>query len=157
MLRHGSRSLFSRASAASMRWRRQFSTDLPAETTGDPKFTEFWKKTMPNMEPPRTPTSYMDPRPPTPSTIPSKLTVNFFLPYDSILAAKEVPLTHWFMYCCCCFFFFFGYLELLIIWLMQVVVLFRIGVWEADTCLFFHYRCLWFVWRCIFGMVPELL
>ncbi|KHN01619.1 ATP synthase subunit delta', mitochondrial [Glycine soja] len=34
----------------------------------------------------------MKPRPPTPSTLPSKLTVNFVLPYASQLAAKEVDM-----------------------------------------------------------------
>ncbi|CAA3007554.1 ATP synthase subunit delta, mitochondrial-like [Olea europaea subsp. europaea] len=34
----------------------------------------------------------MTPRPPTPSTIPSKLTVNLVLPYDSLLSAKEVDM-----------------------------------------------------------------
>ncbi|GER50857.1 ATP synthase delta chain [Striga asiatica] len=90
MLRQGSRFLLSRASAASMRCSRPFSTDLPAETAGDSKFVEAWKKVMPNMDPPKTPSAYMAPRPPTPSTIPSKLTVNFVLPYNSVLSGKEV-------------------------------------------------------------------
>ncbi|KAH6790450.1 ATPase [Perilla frutescens var. frutescens] len=92
MMRHGSRSLFSRASAASMRWRRQFSTDIPAETTGDAKFLDSWKKMVPNMDPPKTPMAFMVPRPPTPSAIPSKLTVNLVLPYDAVLSAKEVDM-----------------------------------------------------------------
>ncbi|KAK4385228.1 ATP synthase subunit delta', mitochondrial [Sesamum angolense] len=92
MLRQGSRFLLSRASAASMSWRRQFSTDLPAETVGDSKFNDAWKKLIPNVDPPKTPSAYMSPRPPTPSTIPSKLTVNLVLPYDSVLAAKEVDM-----------------------------------------------------------------
>ncbi|KZV48627.1 hypothetical protein F511_26625 [Dorcoceras hygrometricum] len=92
MQRQASRFILSRASAASMRWRRPFSTDLPAEASGDSKFIDAWKKVVPNIEPPKTPFSYMTPRPPTPSTIPSKLTVNLVLPYDSILAAKEVDM-----------------------------------------------------------------
>ncbi|PKI46923.1 hypothetical protein CRG98_032734 [Punica granatum] len=44
------------------------------------------------MEPPKTPSSFMSPRPPTPSTIPSKITVNFVLPYASELATKEVDM-----------------------------------------------------------------
>ncbi|CAA0834505.1 ATP synthase subunit delta- mitochondrial [Striga hermonthica] len=92
MLRQGSRFLLSRASAASMRWSRPFSTDLPAETAEDSKFVEAWKKVMPNMDPPKTPSAYMAPRPPTPSTIPSKLTVNFVLPYNSVLSGKEVDM-----------------------------------------------------------------
>ncbi|XP_051143513.1 ATP synthase subunit delta', mitochondrial [Andrographis paniculata] len=92
MLRHGARFLLSRASAASTRWSRQLSTDLPAEEIGDSKFIETWKKAMPNMDPPKTPSAYMAPRPPTPSTIPSKLTVNLVLPYESALSAKEVDM-----------------------------------------------------------------
>ncbi|KAF3446053.1 hypothetical protein FNV43_RR11232 [Rhamnella rubrinervis] len=39
---------------------------------------------------PKTPIAFMKPRPPTPSSIPSKLTVNFVLPYASELSTKEV-------------------------------------------------------------------
>ncbi|KAK6135549.1 hypothetical protein DH2020_030720 [Rehmannia glutinosa] len=92
MLRQGPRFLLSRVSAASMGWRRQFATDLPAETAGDSKFVEAWKKVIPNIDPPKTPSAYMAPRPPTPSTIPSKLTVNLVLPYSSILSGKEVDM-----------------------------------------------------------------
>lgn len=94
MWRQGTRFISSRASAASVRWSRQFSTDLPAETAGDSKFIESWKKVMPNMDPPKTPSAYMTHRPPTPATIPTKLTVNLVLPYDSILSGKEV-LAHY--------------------------------------------------------------
>ncbi|KAL2555877.1 ATP synthase subunit delta' [Forsythia ovata] len=89
MLRQAPRFLLSRAS---MRWRRPFSTDLPAETPADSKFVDTWKKSIPNIEPPKTPSAFMTPRPPTPSTIPSKLTVNLVLPYDSLLSAKEVDM-----------------------------------------------------------------
>ncbi|KAL6530366.1 hypothetical protein OROHE_014719 [Orobanche hederae] len=92
MLRQGPRFLLSRASAVSMRWCRQFSTEIQAETAADSKFIEGWKKVMPHMDPPKTPLSYMASRRPTPSTIPSKLTVNFVLPYNSILASKEVDM-----------------------------------------------------------------
>ncbi|KAL8539462.1 hypothetical protein ACS0TY_001176 [Phlomoides rotata] len=92
MWRQGTRFISSRASAASMRWSRQFATDLPAETAGDSKFIDSWKKVMPNIDPPKTPSAYMTPRPPTPATIPSKLTVNLVLPYDSILSGKEVDM-----------------------------------------------------------------
>ena len=53
---------------------------------------EAWKKVAPNIEPPKTPLSFMKPRPPTPSSIPSKLTVNFVLPYASELSSKEVDM-----------------------------------------------------------------
>lgn len=87
MLRQGQRLLQSRASAAM----RLFSTDLQSETViGDSTFIDSWKKTIPNIDPPKTPSSYMKARPPTPSTIPSKLTVNLVLPYSSVLAGKQV-------------------------------------------------------------------
>ena len=69
---------------------RPFSTDLPATETGDSNFIEAWKKVIPNIDPPKTPLSFMKPRPATPSSIPTKLTVNFVLPYASELASKEV-------------------------------------------------------------------
>ncbi|XP_030963239.1 ATP synthase subunit delta', mitochondrial-like [Quercus robur] len=71
---------------------RPFSTDLPATETGDSNFIEAWKKVIPNIDPPKTPISFMKPRPATPSSIPSKLTVNFVLPYASELASKEVDM-----------------------------------------------------------------
>ncbi|EPS69430.1 hypothetical protein M569_05335 [Genlisea aurea] len=92
MLRQSSRFVVNRASAALVGRGRRFSTDLPAETGGDSKFVDDWKKVIPNLEPPKTPSAYMKPRPQTPSTIPSKLTVNLVLPYDSALSAKEVDM-----------------------------------------------------------------
>ena len=89
MLRHAPR-LLSRATSSAMRWRRPFSTNVPAETPVDAKFVESWRSTIPNIEPPKTPSAFMTPRPPTPSTIPSKLTINVVLPYNSIFSAKEV-------------------------------------------------------------------
>ncbi|MBA0849701.1 hypothetical protein Goshw_019453 [Gossypium schwendimanii] len=70
---------------------RSFSTDLPATPFADTMVTEACSKVIPNMEPPKIPFSFMQPYPPTPSSIPSKLTVNFVLPYASELATKEVP------------------------------------------------------------------
>ncbi|RRT39546.1 hypothetical protein B296_00051051 [Ensete ventricosum] len=70
--------------------RRPFSTDLPAAPTEDAAFVEAWRKVAPNIDPPKTPLAFMKPRPPTPSSIPSKLTVNFVLPYQSEIANKEV-------------------------------------------------------------------
>ncbi|XP_020240378.1 ATP synthase subunit delta', mitochondrial [Cajanus cajan] len=87
MLRRAAASLLSGAS------RRRFSTDVaaaPAEA--ESRFVEAWKKASPNLEPPKTPSAFMKPRPPTPSALPSKLTVNFVLPYASQLAAKEVDM-----------------------------------------------------------------
>ncbi|CDP13863.1 unnamed protein product [Coffea canephora] len=91
MLRHAPR-LLSRATSSAMRWRRPFSTNVPAETPVDAKFVESWRSTIPNIEPPKTPSAFMTPRPPTPSTIPSKLTINVVLPYNSIFSAKEVDM-----------------------------------------------------------------
>ncbi|KAF3790207.1 ATP synthase subunit delta' [Nymphaea thermarum] len=66
--------------------------DVPATPTENSTFIEGWKKVVPNIDPPKTPLSFMTPRPPVPSSIPSKLTVNFVLPYLSELSAKEVDM-----------------------------------------------------------------
>lgn len=66
--------------------------EVPATSTEVSSFVEKWKKMIPNIDPPKTPSSYMKPRPPTPSTIPSKLTVNLALPYSSALSSKEVDM-----------------------------------------------------------------
>ncbi|KAK7286951.1 hypothetical protein RJT34_22323 [Clitoria ternatea] len=71
---------------------RRYSTDLPSTPAADSSFVEAWKKVSPNLDPPKTPLSYLKPRPPTPSTLPTKLTVNFVLPYASQLSAKEVDM-----------------------------------------------------------------
>ncbi|KAM7493295.1 hypothetical protein LguiB_027904 [Lonicera macranthoides] len=83
----------SSAAAASCRVKsRPFSTDLQADPVTDDAFVDSWKKMIPNIDPPKTPMAYMKPRPPTPSSIPSKLTVNFVLPYSSELSGKEVDM-----------------------------------------------------------------
>jgi F-type H+-transporting ATPase subunit delta len=90
MLRHAARRLTSRAAFAG-RPRRALSTaEVPAEAAEDSSFVEAWNKVAPNIEPPKTPLSLMQPRPPTPASIPTKLTVNFVLPYKSEIANKEV-------------------------------------------------------------------
>ncbi|KAG6782439.1 hypothetical protein POTOM_011839 [Populus tomentosa] len=71
---------------------RPMSTSLPATPVEDSAFLESWKKAAPNIDPPKTPSAFMKPRPPTPSTIPSKITVNFVLPYASELTSKEVDM-----------------------------------------------------------------
>ncbi|RWW18646.1 hypothetical protein GW17_00017359 [Ensete ventricosum] len=68
---------------------RPFSTDLPAAPSEDTAFVEAWRKVAPNIDPPKTPLAFMKPRAPTPSSIPSKLTVNFVLPYQSEISNKE--------------------------------------------------------------------
>ncbi|KAK3195261.1 hypothetical protein Dsin_026571 [Dipteronia sinensis] len=69
-----------------------FSTDLSSAPAADAGFVEAWKKVIPNIEPPKTPLSFMQTRPSTPPSIPAKLTVNFVLPYASELSAKEVDM-----------------------------------------------------------------
>ncbi|GMH25568.1 hypothetical protein Nepgr_027411 [Nepenthes gracilis] len=71
---------------------RSFSADAPAVAAVDSTFVEAWKKIIPNLDPPKTLLSYMRPRPPTPSSIPSKLTVNLALPYSSVISSKEVDM-----------------------------------------------------------------
>ncbi|BAT01594.1 Os07g0495400 [Oryza sativa Japonica Group] len=94
MLRHAARRLATTraaAAAAAGRSSRVLSTaEVPAEAATDSAFAEAWKKVAPNIEAPATPMSLMQPRPPTPAAIPSKLTVNFVLPYKSEIANKEV-------------------------------------------------------------------
>ncbi|KAE9459946.1 hypothetical protein C3L33_08148, partial [Rhododendron williamsianum] len=88
MFRQAAARILSRSSSSAAR-ARPFSTDLAAAASPDETFVEAWKKVIPNLEPPKTPSSFMTPRPATPSSIPSKLTVNFVLPYASELSTKE--------------------------------------------------------------------
>ncbi|KAI8545532.1 hypothetical protein RHMOL_Rhmol07G0046800 [Rhododendron molle] len=76
MFRQAAARILSRSSSAAAR-ARPLSTDLAAAASPDETFVEAWKKVIPNIEPPKTPSSFMTPRPATPSSIPSKLTVNF--------------------------------------------------------------------------------
>ncbi|KAK3025082.1 hypothetical protein RJ639_044961 [Escallonia herrerae] len=91
MFRQATARLLSRSAAARPK-ARPFSTDLESAPAADQAFVDAWKKVAPNMDPPKTPLSFMKPRPPTPSSIPSKLTVNFSLPYASELSGKEVDM-----------------------------------------------------------------
>ena len=108
MLRHAARRLVSRTAAAPIARRALATAEVPAEAAEDSTFVEAWKKVAPNIEPPTTPLSLMQPRPPTPATIPTKLTVNFVLPYKSEIANKEVyipirpppPLRHFWSQIC---------------------------------------------------------
>lgn len=92
MFKQASRLLSRSVTAASSKsaTSRSFSSEVPS--TLDSTFIESWKKVAPNMDPPQTPSSFMKPRPSTPSTLPTKLTVNFVLPYTSELSGKEVWL-----------------------------------------------------------------
>nr|CAD1841763.1 unnamed protein product [Ananas comosus var. bracteatus] len=101
MYRHASRLLIRSSSSSASGGRAggggggaraAFSTDVPAPATEDTGFVEAWRKVAPSLEPPKTPSAFMKPRPPTPSSIPSKLTVNFVLPYQSEISNKEVDM-----------------------------------------------------------------
>ncbi|XP_059633794.1 ATP synthase subunit delta', mitochondrial-like [Cornus florida] len=92
MFRQAATRLLSRSTIAAPTGARPFSTDVPASMAADETFSVAWKKVIPNMEPPRSPLTFMTPRPPAPSSIPSKLTVNFVLPYNSELSSKEVDM-----------------------------------------------------------------
>ncbi|XP_027106615.2 ATP synthase subunit delta', mitochondrial-like [Coffea arabica] len=87
MLRHFTTRLLSR----SIKF-RPFSTNVAAASAADDAFVKAWRSTIPNLEPPKTPLSFMQPRPPAPSTLPSKLTVNLVLPYSSEFSNKEVDM-----------------------------------------------------------------
>jgi F-type H+-transporting ATPase subunit delta len=90
MLRHAAHRLASRAAAGSISRRALATAQVPAESGEDPAFVESWKKVTNIIDPPQTPMAAMKPRPPTPASIPSKLTVNFVLPYKSEISNKEV-------------------------------------------------------------------
>ncbi|OMP08171.1 ATPase, F1 complex, delta/epsilon subunit [Corchorus olitorius] len=92
MFRQASRLLARTTTTAPWRRSRAFSTEVPAQTVEDSSFIQSWKKVIPNIEPPKTPSAFMTPRPATPSSIPSKITVNFVLPYASELSTKEVDM-----------------------------------------------------------------
>ncbi|KAK6918691.1 ATP synthase, F1 complex, delta/epsilon subunit, N-terminal [Dillenia turbinata] len=95
MLRQATTRLLSRrsiSSSAAAVPSRHFSTEVPATPAFDSSFVEAWKKVIPNVEPPKTPLAFMQPRPPTPASLPTKLTVNFVLPYASELSGKEVDM-----------------------------------------------------------------
>lgn len=74
--------------------RRGFADNAPATATdaAHQDFLAAWKKVAPNSEPPKTPLTFMKPRPAVPGSIPTKLTVNFVLPYQVELSSKEVDM-----------------------------------------------------------------
>ena len=61
-----------------------------AEAQVTEQFKNDWKKIAPNYDMPHFPSNFMAARPPVPSTIPAKLTVNFVLPYMYEVQAKPV-------------------------------------------------------------------
>ncbi|XP_057495890.1 ATP synthase subunit delta', mitochondrial-like [Actinidia eriantha] len=92
MFRHLTTRILARSTTVTAARARPFSTDVAAAPAADEAFAEAWKKVIPNIDPPKTPLHFMTPRPSTPSSIPTKLTVNFVLPYASELSAKEVDM-----------------------------------------------------------------
>uniref|UniRef100_A0A0D6R6J7 ATP synthase F1 complex delta/epsilon subunit N-terminal domain-containing protein n=1 Tax=Araucaria cunninghamii TaxID=56994 RepID=A0A0D6R6J7_ARACU len=72
--------------------------DAPAATSEssspspNEEFIKAWNKVVPNFEPPKTPLAFMKARPAIPGTIPTKVTVNFVLPYQVELNSKEVDM-----------------------------------------------------------------
>ncbi|CAL9157156.1 unnamed protein product [Musa hybrid cultivar] len=65
----------------------------PGGAVGDVAFLDAWRKVAaPNIDPTKTPLAFMKPRPPTPSSVPSKLTVNFGLPCRFEISNKEVDM-----------------------------------------------------------------
>jgi len=74
--------------------RRGFADNTPATATdaAHQDFIAAWKKVAPNMEPPKTPLTFMKPRPAVPGSIPTKVTINFVLPYQVELSSKEVDM-----------------------------------------------------------------
>ncbi|GAB4862006.1 hypothetical protein Ancab_037260 [Ancistrocladus abbreviatus] len=71
---------------------RSLSTVLPAAQAADQMFVEAWRKVVPNTDPPNTPLSFMQPRPPVSSSIPSKLAINFYLAYYPELSNREMGI-----------------------------------------------------------------
>lgn len=63
-----------------------------AEAVVSEQFKQDWKKIAPNYDMPHFPSSFMAPRPAVATTIPTKVTVNFALPYQNEISAKEVSL-----------------------------------------------------------------
>ncbi|KAG8391460.1 hypothetical protein BUALT_Bualt01G0190100 [Buddleja alternifolia] len=78
--------MFCRATTRILSHRRLFSTTPVA----DDLFVTAWKRIMPNLDPPKTPLTFMQPRPSAAS--PSKLTVNLVSPYSSQFCKKQVDM-----------------------------------------------------------------
>ncbi|CAH9097207.1 unnamed protein product [Cuscuta epithymum] len=86
MFRHAATRLWNR-SASSARASRQFSSP-----SADEAFVSAWRRVVPTVDPPKTPLSFMKFRPPTSSATPSKLKINFILPYASEFSNNEVDM-----------------------------------------------------------------
>ncbi|CAI9770380.1 unnamed protein product [Fraxinus pennsylvanica] len=90
MIRHASTGLLSRSIATGVQHRHFSSTEVPA---ADELFMMAWKRIMPNLDPPKTPLSFVRPRPSSISAadIASKLTVNLVSPYSEF-SNREVDM-----------------------------------------------------------------
>ncbi|XP_024366707.1 ATP synthase subunit delta', mitochondrial [Physcomitrium patens] len=71
---------------------RSFADAAPAEAIVPESFKQDWKKVAPNYDLPHFPSEYMSARPPVATTLPTKLTVNFVLPHQFEMQAKEVDM-----------------------------------------------------------------
>jgi F-type H+-transporting ATPase subunit delta len=54
------------------------------------EFKKEWKNIAPNLDMPRFPGEMLPPRPEVPSSIPEKVTFNFYLPHDSLYEKQQV-------------------------------------------------------------------
>ncbi|KAI3444841.1 hypothetical protein Pfo_001506 [Paulownia fortunei] len=78
-----------RATVRLLSHRRAFSTsEVPIEPAADDLFTAAWRRVVPNVDPPKTPLAFMQPRP----SMPSKLTINLVSPYSSGFSNKQVDM-----------------------------------------------------------------
>ncbi|KAL0464294.1 UNVERIFIED_CONTAM: ATP synthase subunit delta', mitochondrial [Sesamum latifolium] len=73
-----------------------FSSSVPIEPVADDLFMAAWRRIVPNLDPPKTPLAFMQPRPSTASaaSTPSKLTINLVSHYSSELSNKQDDCTY---------------------------------------------------------------
>ncbi|KAL0429419.1 UNVERIFIED_CONTAM: ATP synthase subunit delta', mitochondrial [Sesamum radiatum] len=84
--------MFRRVAVRLLSHHRPFSSsEVPSEPVADDLFMAAWRRIVPNLDPPRTPLAFMQPRPPTASaaSTPSKLTINLVSHYSSELSNKQ--------------------------------------------------------------------
>ncbi|PIN12969.1 Mitochondrial F1F0-ATP synthase, subunit delta/ATP16 [Handroanthus impetiginosus] len=84
-----------RATTRILSHRRHCSTaEALKVTAADDLFMAAWKRTMPNLDPPKTPLSFLQPRPSTASaaSIPSKMTINLVSSCSSGLSNKQAHM-----------------------------------------------------------------
>ncbi|KAL0380028.1 UNVERIFIED_CONTAM: ATP synthase subunit delta', mitochondrial [Sesamum angustifolium] len=89
--------MFRRVAVRLLSHRRPFSSsEVPTEPVADDLFMAAWRRIVPNLDPPKTPLAFMQPRPSTASvaSTPSKLTVNLVSLYCSELSNKQDDSTY---------------------------------------------------------------